>query len=358
MSPSGPHTRPKITSPPNKRMPPASHKAPDGRSLWSSIGKWLHGAVFENGALKLVALALSITLFVVVNTSRDAVIGVTVGVSYTMPADRVMVEPPVDQVRVAIKGSWRRIKRFDEREIGRIYVDLRDVTASEYRFSEEQVRLPSGLHLLSIQPPSIPLSFEPLIEKTVRVSVATIGNPRKGYKLSRVEPRPSQITVRGAQNEIENLDTVETRKLDITGRQNDFSLSLPLIPPKPAPVIQLLDTRSVEVAVTIGQELSTRRISSLPIEIRNPRGLSPPQPELLFSVEPKTVDVMLTGPQLAIESFQGTLEAYIEVLAEDVEPKQEPAAARTASIRITGAPTGVGIEVVPSTTQLQLVAPE
>jgi diadenylate cyclase len=49
-------------------------------------------------ALKFVALVLSITLFILVNTDKDITINVSVGVSYVMPEDRVLVSRPVDEV--------------------------------------------------------------------------------------------------------------------------------------------------------------------------------------------------------------------------------------------------------------------
>lgn len=344
----GESTRPRVRGRANKLEREAQRDwRTQSRGFIRAIGRWLRSAVVDNLALKLVALVLSITLFVVVNTNRDAVISVPVGISYTMPSDRVLISQPVNQVRLTIKGTWRRIKRFDERELGRIDVDLRGVRAREYTFSAGQIGLPDGIRLLSIDPPSIPLSFEKLAKKTVPVSVPRIGHPATGYEVASVVAKPTQIAVRGAESEINALASIDTSEIDLTGKRQTFDLSLPLLPPRPAPIIQLLDSNPVEVVVTIAEKLSTRKIESLAIVIVGADGVEPTALGQAFTIEPKTVDVVLHGPQLTVDGFQGPLEAHVEIHAEDAEGGQ-----RKAPVFVVNTPEGVGVQVLPPTVLL------
>lgn len=312
----------------------------------------LRHAFVHNAPLKFVALILAVTLFILVNTSK--VITVEVGVSYTMPEDQVLVSNPVDQVRVTIKGSWRRIKRFDERELDRVHADLRDVPGNEYTFSEEAIRLPSGLAVLSIEPRNMPLRFEPAAEKTVRVSVPTSGQPAPGYKVASIVAKPSQITVRGAESAISTLDSVPTRELDLSGKSTSFTEVLPLVPPRPSPIIQLIDSKSAEVEVTIAEEMSTRRIEGVEVQIRPGPRFSGPVADR-FDLEPPRVDVVLHGPHWTVDSYSDDIVAYIEVHPDDLSGRS----ARQAAVQIASPPEGVGIEVVPRTVTVRVrpVAP-
>jgi hypothetical protein len=308
----------------------------------------LRHAFLHNAPLKFVALILAVTLFILVNTSK--VITVEVGVSYTMPENQVLVSNPVDQVRVTIKGSWRRIKRFDERELDRVHADLRHVPGNEYSFSEESIRLPSGLSVLSIEPRVMQLRFEPAVERTVRVSVSTSGQPASGYKVASIVAKPSQITVRGAESAIAVLDTVPTRELDLSGKSASFTEVLPLVPPRPSPVIQLIDSKSAEVEVTISEEMSTRRIEGIDVQIRPGPRFSGPVADR-FELEPARVDVVLHGPHWTVESFSNDIVAYIEVHPDDTSGR----APRQAAVQVAAPPEGMGIEVVPRTVTVHAI---
>lgn len=336
------------------RGPSAADEGNEDRRPVAVALDWLRGAFLDNIALKFVALVLALTVFILVNTNEDAVIGVTVGVSYTMPRDRVLVSEPVDHVRLSVKGAWRRIKRFDEREMKKLHVDLRDVRGGEYTFAKEAIRLPEGLELLSIEPPSIPLRFEPAAEKTVKVEVPIAGQPQAGFKVERVVVKPSQIRVWGAESVIRDLQSIPTRELDLTGRQLDMVEVLPLVPPEPAPMLQLIDdVESVEVDVDLTEEMATRKLKDVAVALRPGPGLAGPVPARL-AVKPASVDVILHGPRLTIESLDGKIIAFVEILPGDVESR----APRPLAVQIESPPEGVGVEVVPHTVTLQTRRPE
>lgn len=315
----------------------------------------LKRAFVENAGLKFVALVLSITLFIMVNTNRDAVIGVNVGVSYSLPEDKVLVSPLVDQVRLNIKGSWRRIKRFDEREIERIRVNLQSWQGGDYTFSQSAIRLPPGLALLSITPASMPVRFEPRQEKTVPVRVAAVGAPTYGYKVANIASKPSQVTIRGAKSAVDGMSEVMTRDLDLTGRSSSFQEVLPLVRPEPASIITIVDDAPVEVDVTIVEEMDSHRLEGVPVEIRPGPGFTGSLGRYL--TEPEQVDVVLHGPRLLVESVSGdqpkAYKAYVEVVEEDGAGKP-----RDIAVQVEGLPSGVGVEIEPKAVSLRIRRPE
>src|SRR4051812_26266858 len=106
------------------------------------IREFLRRAFLDNAALKLVALLLSLTLFIVVRGDRDTSISFSLPVAYTETEGRVMTSRPVDNVRVTVRGPWTRLRKFDERQVEPLRVDLGNLSDGEYVFSEETIKVP------------------------------------------------------------------------------------------------------------------------------------------------------------------------------------------------------------------------
>ncbi|ACY16053.1 CdaR family protein [Haliangium ochraceum] len=329
------------------RLSPPSKE--ERKASWDDVRQGLRQMFTRNPLLKLVSLVLALSLFFLVNTDRDAIIGVNVDVSYQLPENRVLVSQPVDQVRLSIRGPWRRIKRFDEREIDRILVDLTNVQDGPFTFPEDEVVLPEDLTLLSINPPTINVAFEPRVQKTVPVEVATQGEPARGYEVQRILPKPSQVTIRGAETRVRETNRVHTRELRLDGRTDSFTEVLPLEPPRTEPrsLIEIADRVPIEVEVILAPEMGTRTIEDVPVRIVAGEGVSEAVEER-FATDPATVDIVLHGPLLEIESFSGEVTAVVSVHAEDGTARP-----RSADIQVRNVPAGVGTEVKPPAVTLQ-----
>lgn len=329
-------------------VPRSEGEGPGGR--WSSLRRSLRQAVFHNLLLKLVSLVLAVALFFLVNTDRDAIIGVNVDVQYALPEDRVLVSDLVSQVRLSIRGPWRRIKRFDEREIGRIQVDLTNMQSGPYTFPEDAVNLPEDLTLLAVDPPTINVAFEPRVQKTVPVKVITVGAPARGYKVARISPKPSQVTIRGAQSRVATAAAVATRELRLDGRTESFIEVLPLEPPRTQPrsLVELADRTPVEVEVVLVPEMTTRTFAGVPVTIAAGQGVSSALAERHAS-EPATVDVVLHGPLLTIESIQAK-----DIIAQaTLHDDDVPGRPQEVTVQLLAVPDGVGTEIKPATVTLR-----
>src|SRR5687768_3913484 len=99
-----------------RRRRRGGQEAPLGHGV-RGMNDFLRRAFLENAALKLVALLLSLTLFIVVRGDRDTTISFDLPVAYTENSNRVLVSRPVDAVRVTVKGPWTRMRHFDERAV-------------------------------------------------------------------------------------------------------------------------------------------------------------------------------------------------------------------------------------------------
>src|SRR6476661_2640412 len=130
-----------------------------------ALRRWIHSALFDNVGLKFLSIVLAITVFLLVNTDRDREISTRVGVSYTLPDDKVLISEKLDEVRITIKGPWRRLRKFDERELERVNLDLRRAPSGDFPITPDLVHLPSGLSLESISPRVMRVAWDRRIDK-------------------------------------------------------------------------------------------------------------------------------------------------------------------------------------------------
>jgi YbbR domain-containing protein len=322
-----------------QRIPDPLDPPPERRG---GVGAWIRGALLDNPGLKLLSLILALTVYLLVNTDEHREINARVRVAYVLPPDKALVSERIDEVRVTIRGRWRRIKQFDEREIDRIDIDLTNVTGGEVVITPDMIDLPRGLEITSIHPQVIRVAFEEIATKQVQVLPTFGGRPLQGYQVvpTRTSVKPPMITVSGAAGVVHALESVRTREIRVDGRSDDFTVSVAPLPPEG---IDLDPSGPVEVEVVIEEELVTRRLGSVPVEVRaESLGFDPSR----WAVAPDKVDVVLTGPLVTVEDW---MDAGLKAIV--IIPPEALGAPRAGSIElpvtVDGARPGVGVRVTP-----------
>ncbi len=335
-------------------MPPAPPRKPKERM---TVSGFVRGALMDNLGLKFVAFVLALTVFILVHSDEDAVAGAYVDISYQMPSDRVLVSQRLDQVRITVKGSWRRVKRFDESSVDPIRIDVRNFKTGDFIFKPDMFRLPPGLEVQSIDPPTMALQFEPLARKQVPVVAATRGHPSRGFGVAQLTARRAgcapeaidcdAVTIEGAEAEVLRTEEVRTEELSLTGRTSSFRERVDLVPPSSN--VWVVGKGQVEVAVTVVEELTMRDLGEVPIAIR-PGADVDPEVAGNFTTDPIVVGVVLRGGRLAVEQvLPSQVQAFVKVYSADVASKRP----RPAPVVFEGVPEGVAVELAPREVTLQ-----
>jgi hypothetical protein len=297
------------------------------------VRRWLRGAFLENLGLKFLSLVLAATVFLLVNTDKDREITARVGVSYAMPDDKVLVSDRLDEVRVTVKGPWQRLRKFDEREVERINVDLRHAPAGDVVITPDMVHLPSGLNETSISPRTLHVAFDRRVAKVVEVSPQVSGRPEHGFVVSEVKPVPATMKVRGAERALRTLSTVHTRDISFDGRAEAFDAETEAVPPDG---VEIEGSPSVVVHVMVDEELVTRRLPGLKVGLRG-EGVDPAK----WQATPAQVEITLTGALLAVEKARTTI---VPVARFTVSSDGRP---REVDLVMEGLPPGIGVKVSP-----------
>jgi YbbR domain-containing protein len=289
---------------------------------------------------------LAVTVFLLVNTDKEREIRVRVPLEYKYPADKVMTSEPPTEATVTIKGPWRRLRAFDERELGHITLDLAGMPVgdfTDYMIRRELVSLPPGLSVVSIVPPVVRVGFDKRVEKTVEVVAVTAGRPLHGYTVAELKVQPPAVKVRGGERLLAALTQVRTHEVNVQNRTELFDTQIDLAPP--AGVEAAEPGQRVTVYVRIEEELVTKKLPGIPVTVRG-EGIDPAR----WAVTPANLEVTLTGALLAVEKAKDNLVAYVKVTPADVRPRE-------AEVVVEGIPPGVGRRISPERVKVAPVKP-
>jgi len=291
--------------------------------------------MFDNVGLKFLSIVLAVTVFLLVNTDKDREITARVGVSYTLPEDKVLVSGRIDEVRVTLKGSWRRLRKFDERQVDRINLDLRRASSGEIAISNDMIHVPSGLAVTMISPRAVHIAFDKRVDKIVEVVPMVTGHLQHGYIVAEVKPVPATVKLRGAEGVLAALTAIRTRDISLDGRSDSFTAESHIESPDG---VDVAGNPGVSVQIRVDEELVTRKLPGLSVALRVDGDAS------RWKVTPPQVDVTLTGALLAVEKARGTLVPVIK-FTPDAKPRE-------VEVTIDGLPPGVGVKISPEHVKL------
>lgn len=308
------------------------------------IGELLRGAFVDNIALKFVAFVLALTVFILVHSDEDSTVSVYVKLSFKGTENRVMVSEPVHQVRVTVRGPWRKIKRLDPEDVELPPIDLSAFQRGQLSLTPDMFRVPPRVEIAQLQPSTITLELEPLVEKEVPVVPLTIGEPARGFGIAPPRPTPERVMIEGAESAVRLTTQVQTEDISLSGRREPFTTTAKLQPPRRH--VSLKDVTEVDVAITLVEEQRTRELAEVPVVVRMAPGAGRDTASR-FAPNPGVVRVVLRGPELALERVvDADVRAIVEVHADDQD-------ARRARIVVEGVPEGVAFEVAPRAVMLE-----
>jgi YbbR domain-containing protein len=199
--------------------------------------------------------------------------------------------PTLSQNTVTVIGPESNVSQVQD---VRVVVDLSQASDTINRVLDVQVldANESPVSDITVTPDEVTLT-QPITQlggyRNVVVKVITTGQPALGYRLTNVSVSPPTVTVFSNNPQlVEGLPGfVETNPLDLTGVKDDVEVRLPLNLPGNVTVV---GEQNVVVQVGVAAIEDSLTISGLVIQVI---GLPP---ELMASLSPTTVDVIVSGP--------------------------------------------------------------
>lgn len=137
-----------------------------------------------------------------------------------------------DTVRVRINGDREDIFRIEENDL-QPYVDLTKYDeGGEFSAPIRIEKSGEALHVdpleITTTPLEITISLEKKLLKVLEVVPNMEGFPAHGYELSQHYITPSEVKVEGPKSVVRELNTITTQPIDITGKEETFTIRVSL----------------------------------------------------------------------------------------------------------------------------------
>jgi YbbR domain-containing protein len=202
--------------------------------------------------LRLLALGIAIGLWFGVSFEDREVLSerlVEASVSYIRPKGLVILDP-VQSVSVRLRGSSRQIRQLNPFMVD-VQVDLTPAQEglATVNLGPENVLMPEGLTLVSIEPNVIRVELEREESKRIAVMPELVGQAAPGATVEEPEVFPNQVLVTGPESLLAKTEVLHTRPVSLAGKNATFEESVSVVAPDP--LIQIVQPTRVSVRVPI-----------------------------------------------------------------------------------------------------------
>ena len=176
---------------------------------------------------------------------------VEAAVSYNRPRG-FMVINPVPNVNVRLSGSKKAIRQLIPYMVSvQVELSQRQVGLVTVPLTPENVLLPNGLEVVSIEPNAVQLDLEREVTQRLPVFPKLVGEPAAGSTVGEPEVFPNQVLVTGPEPMLARIDSLSTRPLSLDGHALTFDETVAVVPPDP--LIQIVQPTQVTVRVPMQQ---------------------------------------------------------------------------------------------------------
>ena len=248
----------------------------------------------KDWVLRLVSLGIAIVLWYFVGgediVNKNVMVPVEV---INLPRDLVISNQFKKEIEVSVSGPRSLILDIGNRGISR-QVDLAQATPGTMVLenSNDVINVPRGVKVLRIQPKSVILSLDKMIQKQFPVNPVTTGMLAPDFILKEIRMEPDSISITGPQTVLSQFDVLRTKPIDIAGLRASTQIQIPLeLDPV---IVDLIGATTITADLDIAVETVQKKISNLSVEVKK-NGVQQ-------RVTPATVSITVALPKTLIRN--------------------------------------------------------
>ena len=245
-----------------------------------------------------LGLGILIGLLVVGADQMDMTLTVPIEI-LNLPKQLVIYNQYQKEVEVTLRGPRTIMQEMRSRNLS-LPVDLSKAEPDTVVISTDSLplQLPSGIAVLRIQPASITLSIDQLIQRPIPVEAQIKGKIGPGYALKEITLSPDKILVSGPKSLLEQQTTLKTAPIDLEGRTRPETIPVSLA--LSSELMSLIGETSVAAKITVQEKFVEKIVYNIPIKAKDAA--------MPVSFEPDTVSVFASLPErLAADSHSLSL---------------------------------------------------
>ncbi len=302
--------------------------------LWSK--EWI---------LKFISICLAVLLWSFVGGEDVVEKNVMVPIEViNMPKDLIISNKYKKDIAVTVKGPRSLLMEMDERQITR-QINVSDALPGTkvVVIENDSIEVSRGIEVLRIQPSSIILSLDKLIQKEFAINPITTGSVAHGFILKNLGLDPKNITFTGPQTVLSQVDVLKTTPINISGLFESIKQQIPL--DLDSAIVDLIGETSVTADIHIVYDTVQRTLRNIPVQVVSDGYIQ--------EVIPAKISVTMNIPKLLIKKKVNIRDLF-EVTAVD-----EDGSGNLKVQIIPGAELAVPLEVIKiEPTSVQLVQKE
>lgn len=265
--------------------------------LKNNIVLWL----LRNGEIKLVSVLIAILLWFHVTTEKEYDMTLEVPIIITkIKKEWIITNALPKSVTIRIKGKGKDAIRMEFRKPF-VSLDLSVLPIGDYNRGLENgdLILPAGVNpsvINIVKPKTILVSQDTIIKKKLLVKASLEGELEDGFVLSE-EPKiqPNIVDASGPKRVLERVEEIGTAGVDLEKIKSSLRQKISLNHKSVEAVRCIPD--SVDLTLLI-ERLVEKSIEKVPVKIIDKMG------KRIVSVEPKTVDILISARRKEIEEIK------------------------------------------------------
>ena len=264
---------------------------------------------FRHLGLKILAIALASVLWLTVAGEHvvERSLRAPLAVRNLPPALEIVGDLPA-AVDVRVRGSSAQLSRIDPGEVVAM-VDLTNARIGTrlFHLRTDEVRVPYGIEVAQVMPPTLSLTVEKSLRRTVPIVPATDGDPAPGFVIGRMVAEPSTVEIEGPESKVREVSSATTEPLEIDGK-NERVRDVVTVGVGDSSV-RLVQPVSATVVVEITPAPVEREVPGVPVHWRNlGAGLASPR------IVPEIAKVTIRGSRDALGKVRPDgIDAFVDL---------------------------------------------
>ena len=264
---------------------------------------------FRYLGLKVLAIALAAMLWLTVAGEHvvERSLRVPLAVRNLPEALEIVGDLPA-VVDVRVRGSAAQLSRLDPGDVVAM-VDLANARTGTrlFHLRTDEVRVPYGLEVAQVLPPSLSLALEKPAKRTVPIVPVTDGDPAPGFVVGRITSDPAMVEIEGPESHVKQVGEATTEPLEVNGRRERITDVLAIGVTDSS--VRLVKPQSANVTVEITPAPVEREVAGVPVRWRNlSQGLAAPR------VVPNVARVTIRGQRETLSAVgPDAIDAFVDV---------------------------------------------
>lgn len=223
------------------------------------------------GNLGLKALSLAIAVILWYGVSRDSVVerSIRVPVEFqSIPEGLQIVGDAPGSVDVRVRGPSSLLSRIEAGDVVAV-LDMQTARPGQRMFHvlTDEVRVPVGMEITQVNPPTITVQFERTGKRTVRVVPSVEGRPAQGYVVEGVSSDPERVEVIGPESRLQLADRAITEPVSVANATAPVTDRVTV--GVEDGMLRLRSTTTALVTVTVRPQPIERTLGGVRVQFRN-----------------------------------------------------------------------------------------